>query len=131
MTSVARKFTTTIPGERVVGYVRLGEGDPMRVVELAAEVRAFAERHSLIMSTVFMERDGLLPALKRPAFRALLDVVRYLGPSGLVIPTTWHLSSGESELTALLHRLAELNCRVFTTHTAKAAVAVSVKPARQ
>jgi hypothetical protein len=41
-------------------------------------------------------------------------------------PERRHLSSSEVELTSLLRRLAGFNCRVFTTHASKAAVAVGL-----
>lgn len=126
MSTVTRKQAGTLPGERVVGYVRLGAGDPQRLPEPADEVKAFAEQRSLVLGTVFAERQCMAPALERPALRTIFDVVRYLRPSGLVILTTWNLSGGEVELTSLLRTLAGLNCRVFTTYPAKAAVAVGL-----
>jgi DNA invertase Pin-like site-specific DNA recombinase len=124
MITITSKQAVTVVGDQVVGYVRIGDDDPLRLEALADEIRAFAVQHALVLGTVFTERYGTRSALKRPALRTMLDVVRYLHPSGLVVPTTWHLSGIESELASLLRLLAELNCRVFTTQPGKAAVAV-------
>jgi hypothetical protein len=109
----------TTPGQLVIGYARVGDGDPPRLSEGTEAIAAFARQHKLLLGTVFTDRDGRVPAMERPAFRALLDVVRYVPPSGLVLPTIWHLSNWENELNGLSQLFASLHCRIFTTRTTR------------
>jgi hypothetical protein len=127
MITATKQKAVTSPGQLVLGYARVGDGNPLRLVEDTNALTDFTRRHGLMLGTVFIDRHGRMPAMERPAFRAMLDVVRYLPPGGLVVPNVWHLAQGEQELTRLLHTFAALRCRIFMTREAKPASLIRLR----
>lgn len=99
-------------GSLVVGYARVAYEDGANLIWYREQIAKHAANLQLVCGTTFVD-VGTSPAARRPGFRALVDVVCMLKPSGLVIPSPRHLSTYPQELGHLLTLLRAKHCTVL------------------
>lgn len=124
----ARPVETT-PFRLVYGYLYVGGGPPGDLPARRAALVTAARRLEFGLGTVFVDY-ALRPAAERPGWRALLDVVRVLRPTGVLIPNDDHLSPWPPERAALLDEFRALACPVLAVGTAKTTVLVAGRGVR-
>lgn len=63
-TILATKQHITTQGQLVIGYARVGDGDPLRLTEGTNAIAAFARQHKLMLGTVFTTRATRRPSVQ-------------------------------------------------------------------
>jgi hypothetical protein len=83
-----------VPDVVVYGYLRLPGTNPARRTALTSALRAFCDRHELLLAGVFTDTGEV--GMKLPAFAGLLDAVLAGSSYGVVIPSLGHLGTHRS-----------------------------------
>lgn len=113
-------------GSLVVGYARVAYEDGANLIWYREVIAKHAANLQLVRSTTFTD-IGTKTAVLRPGFRALVDVVCMLKPSGVVIPSPRHLSANPQELGHLLALLRAKHCAVLVVDGGTAAMLAEEK----
>lgn len=118
-----RLATTEIlpAGSLVLGYARVADEDGANLLWYREQIALHATNLKLMRGTTFVD-VGMWPAARRPGFRALVDMVCMLKPSGVVIPSPRHLSANPQELGHLLMLLRSRHCAVLVVDSRTSAM---------
>lgn len=103
------------PGDprRVYGYLLLCQDDQGIAGQLSVEIDTFAATEQLTVGGIFTDWDVADDAFERPAFTALLDVLRLPSSHGAVIPAWQYLSASPDEMGHLLRQVCRTGSRLY------------------
>ncbi|WP_367133308.1 hypothetical protein [Saccharothrix sp. HUAS TT1] len=103
-------------GQLTLGYVRAVPGEDALVPHGEAHLNQWARSIKLTLGAMFSDVTTL-PPLERRGFRRLQGSLERLRPSGLVTPSTWHISDDRDEVARVLCHLRLQHCLLLVTDT--------------
>lgn len=101
-------LTTLLQGNELsaaCGYVRRSEGTKVSIEQHKDRIVLFAAKYGFLLRPPIYVDLCFGGPLERPAFRALLDIVRELHIPWVILPSMWHLSQDDEEAAEVHQRL--------------------------
>jgi DNA invertase Pin-like site-specific DNA recombinase len=116
------------PPQVLHGYVRVVRGDVGRAEAHKFGLWEFCRANGFMLGTVFTDWGVEDSDVARPGFSSLLDVCRFVGSGGVVVPAKTHLSSHERTLETLTLQLKRIGAKLIAVDEVAATGQLGINP---
>ena len=126
--TVNGKETRREPPKVLHGYVRVVRGDVGRAEAHKFGLWEFCRANGFMLGTVFTDWGVEDSEVARPGFSSLLDVCRFVGSEGVVVPAKTHLSPHDRTLETLMFQLRRIGARLIAMDEVAATGQLGINP---